>query len=73
MDLLLTMTIFRDEFNIRFVTLLTTLLFAKIFHWLVQDRVNYVQYPFPLLSFTSLSLFLISFILLVFHTFFVKL
>ena len=35
----LAMTIFREEFNVRFVALFTALLFLKIFHWLLQDRV----------------------------------
>ena len=34
----LAMTIFRDEFNVKFVALFTVLSFIKIFHWLVQDR-----------------------------------
>jgi hypothetical protein len=39
----LAMTIFRDEFDIQFVIVFTTLLFLKIFHWLCQDRVEYVS------------------------------
>lgn len=38
----LAMTIFRDEFDTRFVAIFTLLLFLKIFHWLAQDRVDYV-------------------------------
>ena len=34
----LAMTIFRDEFNAKFVALFTVLSFIKVFHWLVQDR-----------------------------------
>ena len=34
----LAMTIFRDEFNVKFVALFTVLSFIKVFHWLVQDR-----------------------------------
>ena len=37
------MTIFREEFNFRFVALFTALLFLKIFHWLMQDRVAYME------------------------------
>ena len=37
------MTIFREEFNSRFVTLFTALLFLKIFHWLMQDRISYME------------------------------
>lgn len=36
------MTIFREEFNLQFVIVFTTLLFLKIFHWLCQDRVEFV-------------------------------
>ncbi|CAI2168997.1 16670_t:CDS:10 [Funneliformis geosporum] len=39
----LAMTIFRDEFNTRFVVTFTTLLFLKTFHWLCQDRVEFVK------------------------------
>ena len=37
------MTIFREEFNVRFVALFTALLFLKIFHWLLQDRVAFME------------------------------
>ena len=37
------MTIFREEFNFRFVTMFTALLFLKIFHWLMQDRLSYME------------------------------
>ncbi|CAL5228388.1 g11511 [Coccomyxa viridis] len=39
----LAMTIFRDEFNVKFVALFTILSFIKVFHWLVQDRVDYIE------------------------------
>ncbi|CAG8725109.1 31545_t:CDS:10, partial [Racocetra persica] len=39
----LAMTIFRDEFDTRFVITFTTLLFLKIFHWLCQDRVEFME------------------------------
>jgi E3 ubiquitin-protein ligase synoviolin len=39
----LAMTIFREEFNFRFVAMFTALLFLKIFHWLMQDRVAYME------------------------------
>lgn len=38
----LAMTIFREEFDLQFIVVFTTLLFLKIFHWLSQDRVEYV-------------------------------
>lgn len=43
MDSLLIMTIFRDEFTAQFVAFFVFLLFMKTFHWLSQDRVDYLQ------------------------------
>eukprot|EP00898_Chlorokybus_atmophyticus_P007591 jgi/Chlat1/7833/Chrsp66S07282 len=43
METCLAMTIFRDDFNISFVAMFTSLLFVKIFHWLAQDRVEYIE------------------------------
>eukprot|EP00793_Prasinoderma_coloniale_P005556 PRCOL_00004964-RA len=40
METCLAMTIFRDEFNAGFVALFVTLLFSKVFHWLLADRVE---------------------------------
>jgi hypothetical protein len=40
------MTIFREEFNLQFIIVFTTLLFLKIFHWLCQDRVDYMSQSF---------------------------
>ena len=40
METCLAMTIFRDEFNVKFVVLFVSLLFVKIFHWLCGDRVE---------------------------------
>ncbi|KAI8977428.1 hypothetical protein BDF20DRAFT_820497 [Mycotypha africana] len=39
----LAMTIFREEFDLRFIVVFTTLLFLKIFHWLCQDRVEFME------------------------------
>eukprot|EP01137_Pigoraptor_chileana_P023383 Opistho-2@89580 len=39
----LAMSIFRDEFNSNFVVFFTVLLFLKIFHWLAQDRVDFME------------------------------
>nr|CAG8520667.1 3073_t:CDS:10 [Entrophospora candida]CAG8530555.1 15547_t:CDS:10 [Entrophospora candida] len=39
----LAMTIFRDEFDAKFVITFTSLLFLKIFHWLCQDRVEFME------------------------------
>lgn len=43
METCLAMTIFREEFNIAFVAMFAVLTFVKVFHWLVQDRVEYVE------------------------------
>lgn len=37
------MTIFREEFNVPFVVMFAVVTFVKIFHWLVQDRVDYIE------------------------------
>ena len=39
----LAMTIFRDEFTSQIVALFGCLLAMKMFHWLAQDRVEYVS------------------------------
>ena len=39
----LAMTIFREEFTMRFVALFTALFFLKVYHWLMQDRVAYME------------------------------
>ena len=36
-------SIFREEFNASFVALFSLLLFTKTFHWLSQDRVEYLE------------------------------
>lgn len=41
----LAMTVFRDEFNTRFVVMFVSLLFVKCFHWICQDRIDYVRIP----------------------------
>lgn len=51
MDTLLVMTIFRDEFGAQFLALFVLFLFVKIFHWLSQDRVDYVCFYFISQSF----------------------
>jgi hypothetical protein len=43
----LAMTIFRDEFDVKFVALFLGLLGVKIFHWIMADRVDYVRSPSP--------------------------
>jgi len=42
MDTLLMTTIFRSEFNSSFISWFIILIFCKIFHWLAQDRVDFV-------------------------------
>ena len=42
-EALLAMTMFRDEFNTRFLALFTVLLVVKLFHWLASDRVDVVR------------------------------
>jgi len=39
----LAMTVFREEFNSKFIGLFAVLLFLKIFHWLSRDRVEYME------------------------------
>ncbi|KAI8843137.1 hypothetical protein BC829DRAFT_435339 [Chytridium lagenaria] len=39
----LAMTIFRDEFDIRFIIFFAILLLVKIFHWIAQDRVDFME------------------------------
>ena len=38
----LAFTVFRDDFSPKFVALFTILFFLKCFHWLAEDRVEYV-------------------------------
>lgn len=39
----LAFTVFKDDFSTKFVALFTLLLFLKAFHWLTEDRVDYVS------------------------------
>jgi len=39
----LAFTVFRDDFSPRFIALFTVLLFLKCFHWLVEDRVDFME------------------------------
>lgn len=43
MEILFAMTIFREEFNVPFVAMVTILLFIKAFHWLAQKRVEFIE------------------------------
>lgn len=40
----LAFTVFRDDFSPKFLALFTLLLFLKSFHWLAEERVDYVRY-----------------------------
>lgn len=44
----LAFTVFRDDFNPKFIALFTVLLFLKAFHWLAEDRVDYVSLLYKL-------------------------
>lgn len=46
----LAFTVFRDDFSPRFVALFTMLLFLKCFHWLAEDRIDYMERS-PIISF----------------------
>ncbi|KAI8049935.1 hypothetical protein BDF22DRAFT_622690 [Syncephalis plumigaleata] len=39
----LAMTVFRDDFDVPFLAAFAALLFVKIFHWLLQDRVEFMD------------------------------
>ncbi len=43
METCLAMTIFREEFTFGFCAMFVILTIVKIFHWLVQDRVDYIE------------------------------
>lgn len=40
----LAFTMFRDDLSPKFVALFTLLLFLKSFHWLAEDRVDFVSF-----------------------------
>lgn len=43
MEILFAMTVFRDELHLRFIFWISVLLFFKMYHWLVQKRVEYIE------------------------------
>jgi len=49
-EMCIAMTIFREEFSVRFVALVTVLFFVKIFHWLTQHRLEYIEQAYPQLG-----------------------
>lgn len=42
-ELCLALTVFRGEFSVKFALLLTILIITKIFHWLMQDRIDFME------------------------------
>lgn len=43
METCLAMTIFQREFNAEFVVFFTLLAFIKVLHWLLQDRLEFLE------------------------------
>eukprot|EP00252_Welwitschia_mirabilis_P006477 TRINITY_DN17364_c0_g1_i1.p1 TRINITY_DN17364_c0_g1~~TRINITY_DN17364_c0_g1_i1.p1 ORF type:complete len:625 (+),score=90.56 TRINITY_DN17364_c0_g1_i1:195-2069(+) len=43
MEILFVITIFRDEFSVTFLAMVTILLLIKAFHWLAQKRIEYME------------------------------
>jgi len=42
-ELCLALTVFRNEFTAKFALLITILIIMKIFHWLMQDRIDFME------------------------------
>ncbi|KAJ3353904.1 E3 ubiquitin-protein ligase hrd1 [Allomyces javanicus] len=59
-ELLLAMTVFRDEFDARFTFFFLVLLFLKAFHWITADRVDFMEHTptAPFLSHLRLQSFM---------------
>ncbi|GAY48845.1 hypothetical protein CUMW_114810 [Citrus unshiu] len=66
MEILFAITIFRQDFSVSFLAMVTTLLLIKALHWLAQKRVEYIETTptVPLLSHIRIVSFM-SFLLLV--------
>ncbi len=43
MESLLALTVFREEFGAYFIAMFTSLVFVKVLHWLVQNRVEFIE------------------------------
>lgn len=43
METCLAFTVFRDDFSPKFVVQFVILFFVKAFHWLTEDRVDYME------------------------------
>ncbi|XP_027360444.1 ERAD-associated E3 ubiquitin-protein ligase HRD1A-like isoform X2 [Abrus precatorius] len=65
MEILFAITIFRQDFSVTFLAMVTALLLIKAFHWLAQKRVEYIETTpaVPLLSHIRIVSF-IGFLLL---------
>ncbi|XP_058085612.1 ERAD-associated E3 ubiquitin-protein ligase HRD1A-like isoform X2 [Magnolia sinica] len=43
MEIIFTLTIFRQDFSVTFLAMVTALLLIKAWHWMVQKRVEYIE------------------------------
>lgn len=66
MEILFAITIFRQDFSVSFLAMVTTLLLVKALHWLAQKRVEYIETTpaVPLLSHLRIVSFM-GFLLLI--------
>eukprot|EP00892_Ulva_mutabilis_P006520 jgi/Ulvmu1/423/UM001_0430.1 len=51
-EICLTLTVFRQDFDARLILLMGILTMVKVFHWLIQDRINYMQTE-PAITYTQ--------------------
>ncbi|XP_031495684.1 ERAD-associated E3 ubiquitin-protein ligase HRD1B-like [Nymphaea colorata] len=65
MEILFAITIFREEFSVSFLVMVTALLLIKTLHWLAQKRVEYIETTptVPTLSHVRIVSFLVFLIL----------
>lgn len=56
----LAFTVFRDDFSPRFVALFTLLLFLKCFHWLAEDRIDYVSSVYSIFDHMQMASFTVE-------------
>ncbi|KAF3791681.1 ERAD-associated E3 ubiquitin-protein ligase [Nymphaea thermarum] len=65
MEILFAITIFREEFSVSFLVMVTALLLIKTLHWLAQKRVEYIETTptVPTLSHIRIVSFLVFLIL----------
>lgn len=68
----LAFTVFRDDFNPKFIALFTVLLFLKAFHWLAEDRVDYVSINVLYLSNLKLHIVMLDIMMIVYMIFKIK-